>query len=170
MDHYEMMKKLVPVDLGPQHDSLLQAKGAIFDNALAIVDSAALETSPGTAVHTLERWERSYGIVPNLSASTESRRGTVRARMREKANKKIGTLNKEVYISIADALGYEIEIIEASAPFRAGISKAGDSVSSTGELWHVIIKVINAASAHNLEALFFDIFPPYLALNFEYEG
>ncbi|HEX2958920.1 MAG TPA: putative phage tail protein [Chitinispirillaceae bacterium] len=165
-----MMKKLMPVDLGPLHDSLLKAKGSVLDAALSVLNSVVLEISPGTAVHTLERWERSYGIVPNNSISSAVRIGTVRARMREKANNKTGTLCKDVYVNIAAALGYEVEIIEASAPFRAGISKAGDPVTEIGELWNVTIVVNNATSAPALETLFNEIFPPYLALTFEYEG
>jgi uncharacterized protein YmfQ (DUF2313 family) len=90
--------------------------------------------------------------------------------MREKANNKTGTLRRSVYISIADALGYEIEIVEASAPFRAGISRAGDPVTDSGDEWHATIVVSNATTAPDLESLFNEIFPPYVALTFEYEG
>jgi len=169
MGHYEMMKKLFPVNLGPLHDKLLAADGAFFDDALSALNSAVSEISPSTSVHSLDRWERAFGIAPNAGTIAD-RVGVVLARMREKANNKTGTLRRSVYISIADALGYEIEIVEASAPFRAGISRAGDPVTDSGELWHATIVVNNAVSAPDLESLFNEIFPPYVALTFEYEG
>jgi uncharacterized protein YmfQ (DUF2313 family) len=166
MNHYTAIKKLFPLDLGPISDSDMQIEGALLDAAMQTMQSVLDEMSPSTAVQTLTRWENEFGIKTGIDIT--QRRNAIIAKMRERATLKKGGLRRGIYIAIADAMGYDIAIIEAPSVFRAGISKAGDPVYSKSKLWVWTVIVNNASSASNLEALFNDIKPPYSRIEFQY--
>lgn len=166
-NHYDVLKKLFPIDLGELADEDMKIEGQIFDNVNNALHSVLLEISPSTAVKTLGRWEKEFGVIPKTTNEAQ-RRNTVKARMRELASSSNGSLRKALFISIAEALGYTIEIHEAGPLFRAGISKAGDRVYSTVSIWIVTVVVMGVSGADDLEELFNDIFPPYIKIEFEY--
>jgi uncharacterized protein YmfQ (DUF2313 family) len=169
MNHYNSMKKLFPLSVGGVFDVHLEIKGHHLDSALAIVESIAAEASPSTAVHTLDRWEREYGILSDSGVDTSVRRGIIKSRMREKSSSNRGSLSRDIFIRIADALGYTITIEESAELFRAGISRAGDMVFAAGQLWVWTVVVHGYLSAPDLEAVLSDIAPPYSLLQFRFE-
>jgi uncharacterized protein YmfQ (DUF2313 family) len=167
MNHYEALKKLSPIQLGDNFDSDLQIEGKMFDSAMDAINSILSEISPSTATSTLSRWEREWGIIQNGS-EINARRNAILAKLRLRTNLQNGGLREQIFINIADGLGYEISIIESGEMFRAGISKAGDPVFSSKTLWVWTVVVHGESSAPALEELFNDIKPPYTRINFEY--
>jgi uncharacterized protein YmfQ (DUF2313 family) len=168
MNHFNSMKTLIPVELGEQFDQHLMIKGSMLDAADRAIDSMIDELFISTASEkTIQRWEKEFGIALS-NQSLETRRALVIAKYRQRISLKKGGLRRGIFISIADALGYTINIVESGKPFRAGISAAGDRVYSGSILWTATIVVQNKSSAPDLEALFIEIFPPYLQLVFQY--
>lgn len=170
MTHYQALKALFPLNVEGVFDQDVLVEGQVLDSLYALLESITLEISPTTAVHTLDRWEAEYGIIPDSSVSPSVRRGVVKARMREKANIKKGTLSRDVFINIADAMGYSVTIEEAPGMFRAGISRAGDRVYSSQLLWVWTVVVHSVSVAPELEAVITDIAPPYSKVLFRYES
>lgn len=166
MSHFDSLKKLIPLDLGAMADEDLKIEGQIFDQAEVAIQTILIEISPATAVQTLPRWEGEYAV--GSKGDTTARRNAVVARMRELAASSDGSLRRDIWVAIADALGYEIELIESPAMFRAGISKAGDRVYSTSVLFVLTVVVLGESGADDLEELFNDLMPPYLKLEFDY--
>jgi len=169
MTHYQALKALFPLNIEGVFDQDILVEGQVLDNLYTLLESITLEISPTTAVHTLDRWEAEFGIVPDSSVSASVRRGAVKARIREKANIKKGTLSRDVFINIADAMEYSVTIEEAPGMFRAGISRAGDRVYSSQLLWIWTVVVHGASEAPELEAVITDIAPPYSRVVFRYE-
>lgn len=169
MIHYQALKSLFPISLEGISNADMQVEGQVLDAIYDLLESITLEISPSTAIHTLDRWEREYGITPNPALSISARRGIIKARIREKANLKKGSLSRDVFINIADAMGYIVTIEESPATFRAGISRAGDRVYSAQLLWVWTVVIHNATEAPNLEAVIREIAPPYSRVEFRYE-
>lgn len=167
--HYAVLKSLFPLNLEGASDHEMLVEGQVLDAVYDMLESITLEISPTTAVHTLDRWEAEFGIFSDSSVSTSVRRGIVKARMREKAFLKKGTLSRDVFINIADAMEYSVTIEEAPEMFRAGISRAGDRVYSSQLLWIWTIVVHGVSEAPELEAVITDIAPPYSRVVFRYE-
>lgn len=166
--HYDSMKMLFPIDLGEQFDQRLAIKGALLDTADQAIDSMIDEMFISTATEkTIHRWEKEFGISSN-GQNLADRRSAVMAKYRQRISLKKGGLRRGIFIAIADALGYSIDIVESVRPFRAGISAAGDPVYSGSVLWTATIVVKNASSAPELEKIFNDLFPPYVQLVFQY--
>lgn len=167
MNHYEAIKKLFPLVLGPISDADMAIEGMILDRAYERQLSVLQEILPSTAVQTIGRYEKEYGIFPR-SSNLQERRNAVVAKVIQRTSLKKGGLRRSLFISIAAALGYTINIIESSGLFRAGISKAGDKIYSSSVLWLMRVAVYGVSSAPDLEALFTEIRPPHLKLRFEY--
>lgn len=168
MSHADMINKLMPVKLGELSDEEISVEGQMFDSFYSNFSSVLNEMFPSTATDTLTRWEKEYGI-KNQSVSITNRRATVNARLIERVDLKNGGLRKSKFISIAEALGYTIQISSSSDFFRADISAADDILYDTDVLWTMIVTVAGVSSAPDLEQLFTDIRPPYLRLVFIYQ-
>lgn len=167
MRHFDAIKKLIPLELGIMADKDMKIEGQMLDMANDTLQAALNELSPETAVMTLDRWQKEYGVILN-STDNAARRKAVIARMRELASSSEGSLRRGIYVAIADALGYEVELLESAEMFRAGINMAGDRVYEPSQLFVLTVVVLGESSADDLEELFTDIVPPYIKLEFEY--
>lgn len=166
MNHANAIKKLMPLDLGDISNSDIDIEGMMLDQAAKVVNSCVDEAFPSTAKQTISRWEAEYAVEP--ADTIEDRRNAVVAKMRQRSALKYGGLRIALYKSIAQAMGYTIEIVESGDVFRAGINAAGDAVYSATTLYSVTITVSGVSSADDLVALFNDIFPPYININFTF--
>lgn len=122
MSYKDILKSLVPVEIGGDFDKETEAIAAALERTDAVVNGLLDEIFPDTANLALEDWERVYGIVPEANEATTSRRNRVIGMIRAR-----GGLSRQYFIGLAAALGFTITITEYEI-FRAGISRAGDPV------------------------------------------
>jgi uncharacterized protein YmfQ (DUF2313 family) len=88
------------------------------------------ESYPGTALETLTDWERICGLpdpCTGVLGTIQQRRAAILAKLAMR-----GGQNKQYYIDIAYAVGFQITITEYK-PFRVGVSHSGDMLN--GEDW-----------------------------------
>lgn len=135
-----------------------------LDEVQALIPLLLAEMFPGTATDLLSEWEKRYGVIVPQGATVNARRMAIKAKRLRKWG-----LSIPIYIELAATLGYDISIEESGQPFRADISKAGDKVIDDEYIWVALITVNGLSSAPELEALFTDIFPPYVRLEFSYQ-
>lgn len=168
MRHYNSIKQLFPLDLGELSDLDMEIEGRILDSAQGRIDAVLSELFASTSILTIARWEAEYGVVPTANSTVQERRSTVVAKIVQISALKRGGLSKAMFVTIAAAMGYQIQIADTLNLFRAGISRAGDAAYAAGELWVMVVNVLNASTAPDLENTFTDIRPPYLRLEFIY--
>ena len=87
------------------------------------------DSSPATTIELLPEWEKTLGLPdPCLGSSPtlQQRQSQVLARFTDTGGQSIGRLS-----SYAGKLGYSVAITEF-APFRAGVSRAGDALNGSG--------------------------------------
>lgn len=168
MIHYNSIKQLFPLDLGELSDLDMQIEGDLLDQTQSDLQSIISELFASTATELMSRFENEYDVRPSSGQTIQDRRNAVVAKERLISALKLGGLKKSLFVSIAAAMGYQIQISDTLNMFRAGISRAGDPVYSTSQIWLMVVTVTNASSAPDLVALFTDIRPPYLRLEFLY--
>jgi len=116
----DALRLLMPIELGGDHDADLDLDAKHLDTAQANADTLLREMFPDTAVWLLTDWERVLGLTPGTSDPLQLRRNQVVRKIRAR-----GGLSRAYFISLAQSLGYEIEIVEP-VPFMAGWGRAGD--------------------------------------------
>jgi len=167
MNHYQALKQLMPIDLGEVSNKDMEIEGALYDDATEATTKLLPEFFPSTVDALLSRWEAEYGIIPRQGAGIEERRANLRARYIT-----IGNLSKAYFKSIAQALGYEVEITEGGELynwFRASISRAGDPVYSASAMWSWTVTTKNKKPGRDIVDTFKDLNPPHMRLEFAYE-
>ncbi len=162
MNHYDAIKKLMPLELGEISDLDISVESVVLDNAYLKTLSVIDELFPSTANLTLSSWESEYGIVPSVNSTIEQRRNKLVQKVRE-----TGGLDIPYFKSLALALGYNITVTEARRPWIVGVSKVGDWVGIKALLFTCTINV-DALSAPELEEVLEDLKSPHLKLNFIY--
>jgi uncharacterized protein YmfQ (DUF2313 family) len=169
MTHYQALKQLMPINLGPLSDTDMRVEGALLDAVVPDMLSLLPEFFPSSITTALiAQWEAEYGVIPRAGSGFEDRRRAVLAQYI-----RIGSLTAAHFTALAAALGYEITITEGGetfVPFRAGISRAGDPVYSAGALWVWTVTTQNKPAAADIRSLFADLGPPHMRLEFAYGG
>jgi uncharacterized protein YmfQ (DUF2313 family) len=163
MKHAEALKKLTPIDLGAISDMDMMVEGELLDTAEKTIMRLLPEFFPSTTEMLIDMWEAEYDIIPQSGSTVLDRRLALMSKV-------INTydLTRAYFTSLAARLGYTIEIIEGGAPFRAGISMAGEPVYNATEMWVWTTKILNANTAPDLEKLFIDLNPPHMRQQFVY--
>jgi uncharacterized protein YmfQ (DUF2313 family) len=165
MKHSEALKKLMPIDLGTISNLDMVVEGELLDRAEETIMRLLPEFLPSTTEMLIDRWEAEYNIIPQAGATLENRHHALVSKVLNTYN-----LTRTYFTSLAARLGYTIEIIEGAAPFRAGISTAGEPVYNATGMWVWTIEVLNVSTAPDLESLFTDLTPPHMRPNFVYRA
>lgn len=144
------------------------------------------EIDPRTATETLEDWENELGL-PDSCLTADLSLGERQLAAHEK-HTRIGGQNAAFFISLAAALGHEIEIVEFS-PFVCGASECGDALCGSDDsrfYWQVRVAgeraepfvcgssecgdaLTSIRFATDLECLFRRYGPAHAILIFSYE-
>jgi uncharacterized protein YmfQ (DUF2313 family) len=167
MNHYDALRQLMPVDLGGIDATTgirsvnykdMSLEGALLDGVAAAIDMLPAEFFPSTVDALIGRWEAEYGVNPAPSSGLEQRRYVLLARYVY-----VGSMTKRHFEALADALGYKVNITEGGevyAPFRAGISKAGDPVYAPAAMWTWKVTTIDRWPEPDIKTLFTELTPP----------
>ena len=131
------LRYLNPVKLGSVADMDMETEATALDRAQESAYRLFVNIFPDTCYELLSDWERVYGITPNTDASTGVRVANLVARIRAK-----GGLSIPYFTNLADAMGYEIEIVEPDL-FMAGWSRAGDEVNDGDIVYVWWVNVLN---------------------------
>lgn len=186
MLHKDMLKLLIPVELGGEHDAALAVEGAAFDACQGRIDDLQGETFPDTAEELLAQWEALYEIIPAAGATLQARQAAVAGKFSAR-----GDIKKPYFVALAASMGYTIRIddyTESMAGWHcagdelledgwvycsAGIGAAGDTLAFEDVLlpwiWEVVVTAVPAsAPTPNLEQVLQDLKPDHIKLNFTY--
>lgn len=113
-DYYSVLKKLFPVrDCTGELDHDLSIEGKYMDQVDSTAQMLNREFFPDTATYLLSDYEH---VFDTTAATLSSRRAAVVAAERVLVNKS-GRLNADYYVSLANGLGYDSTIYEASDMF-----------------------------------------------------
>lgn len=143
--NYNTIKKLVPIDLGEAGDQDLALEGRALDRVEESAQRVLANMFADTCYELLPDWERVYGLTPDPGASTGVRVAALVAKIRAK-----GGLSRPYFINLADAMGFEIEIVEPNE-FMAGWSCAGEELLHEDFVFVWWVNVLN----ENIPAYFF---------------
>lgn len=129
MSHREQLELLLPVQLEGVHAADLALEGAVLDRIASSAEQLLRILSPATAGVYLVDWERVLGVTPATDATVAERISECLYRLRAQ-----GRLDKQYYIDLASAIGYDISITELK-PLMAGWMQAGDRVLANAVRW-----------------------------------
>jgi uncharacterized protein YmfQ (DUF2313 family) len=180
--HKDVLKMLMPVDLGDTHEMDLAVEGRHLDLAQDSAVRLLANCFADSAFELLPSWERYLGIVPPIDASIQARTAACVLKLRE-----LGGLSIPYFIQLAEAMGYEI-IIQERWPFMAGVSGAGDRLYIKEIIWCWRVDVQNTETPmydfragvnmsgdpllsfgiQEIEALFNDLKPAHTFVYFTY--
>lgn len=135
MLHSEVLRLLLPLDLGETARRDLEREGAQLDRVVARDMDLLREMFADVAVETLADWERVYGLTPSAAAPVQLRQQLVVNKMRE-----IGDIKAPHLVAVAATLGYTVTI-EHLAPFMAGCNRCGDAIYSDTIWWQWKVSV-----------------------------
>ena len=121
----DALRLLFPVELGGDHDADLQVDADSLDRSQVSAEVLLVEMFPDQAVATLADWERVVGIAPGPDDPLQFRRDQVVRKIRDR-----GGLSISYFLSLAQVLGYTVQIVEP-VPFMAGWGRAGDTIYSS---------------------------------------
>ena len=141
----------------------IECVGECCDNLKEYIEFIENQIHPDNATETgsLEDFERLYKCIPESGDTVQVRRNRVIAAIRLK-----GGMSREFFEVVAEGLGYEIatsgskylQFFEGEfAPFRAGISRAGDRVYElTGDYtrYTVVVRGTNVENDTDLQRYF----------------
>ncbi|PZQ44869.1 MAG: phage tail protein [Micavibrio aeruginosavorus] len=124
----------------PQGQAWNREKGSVLTSVLGVIASEFVESynralallneiDPRSSLEMLSDWEAVAGL-PDLCTGTDN---TFQERRRAAHHKitNIGGQDPDYFISVANDLGYDIEITEYR-PFTCGYSECGRGISSVG--------------------------------------
>lgn len=129
MDYARALRALLPFGrVWPRDDDttqfkLMTALGYTLSRLTLRSNNLLVDSFPSTTIELLPEWEASLGLpdpCAGASPTIEARRAQVVARFATS-----GGQSRAYFIAFAGALGYTISI-QDFAPFRAGVSHAGD--------------------------------------------
>lgn len=133
--HSDVLKLLMPVDLGAAADLDLELEGAQLDKVVSRDLDLLREIFADVAVETLADWERVYGLTPASDAPVQLRQELLVNKIRA-----IGDIKAPYLVSVAANLGYTVTI-EHLAPFMAGCNRCGDALYSDTIWWQWKVSV-----------------------------
>lgn len=171
--HKDVLKQLMPIELGPLSALDMTIEGAHLDAAEASAARLLHEMFPQSASAGIADWERVCGVSPASGDSLQIRQGRVIAVLRAR-----GGLSLPYFTALAATWGYTITIEEllagtdglgdegifrwrvtfTSTPliyFRAGRSRAGD-------------RLVDGPLAAAMEGLFTELKPAHTQVIFAY--
>ncbi|MGD1823702.1 Phage tail protein [Chromobacterium violaceum] len=187
MRHESLLAMLLPpvsYAHGPALRVELAAEGRALDETMLSLDRAGGGITPFAAGEMLADWERVCGITPPADAPYQQRLQLVLAKLAE-----TGGLSIPYFIRLAAGMGIRIDINEPQ-PFRAGMSRAGDTVWAADITWVWQVVVHASAGARNyrfqtgqsaagerlltfgdpvIEAVFSDLKPAHTLVSFAYQ-
>lgn len=117
-----------PREPGTEMEKVLLGCAVEFARMEARADALAIDVNPLDTNELLTDWERVAGLpdkcAGTLETTMQGRRNALAAKLRS-----TGGQSKAYFISVMQALGYEITISEFR-PFQAGFSRAGDPLTN----------------------------------------
>lgn len=138
LNHKDTLRLLFPLDIGGDHEADTETEGAQLD-AVQTHAAKILKNLFADSTHELiPDWERVLGLSPAEDAAVTARRADIVAKLRE-----LGGLSIPYFTTLAESMGYEIEIVEPQ-PFMAGIDSAGYPVQIAEIIWCWRVDVVNA--------------------------
>ncbi len=181
MANAQILKALMPVQIGGDLDGVLAAKGNALDALESAADAFLNEILPDLAYDTITDWERVFAITPASGATLAERRLALVLAMRN-----VGGLSRPHFIAMAALYGQTITITEYACA-RCGIARCGDTlyVANVQWMWTVHgLKQIASASrcgsfccgerlspaAPGVESIFTLLKPAHTLINFVYDG
>lgn len=130
--NYNVLRQLMPVEMGAESDLDLQIEGQVLDRAEASAAALFRNLFADSCFELLDRYESLLGLTPNPEASTGVRRAAVVAKLRER-----GGVSIPYFKTLSEGLGYEIEIEEPVAAM-CGWAECGDELlEDTPYYWEV---------------------------------
>ena len=171
--HKNVLKQLMPIDLGSLADQDMAIEGAHLDAAETSAAQLLREMMPQASSAGLADWERVCGLLPDTGDTLQMRQVRVVNKLRER-----GGLSVPFYTAMAADFGYTVIIEELLAGtdglgdegifrwrvtvtatpmifFRAGQSRAGD-------------RLVDGPLADALEGLFTELKPAHTQVIFAY--
>jgi len=138
VSHSDALKKLFPISLGGRFDEDIAIEGQHLDGAESSADTLLANLVPNAINQDLiEDWEKTLAIIPSLSSTLEERFNDIVFNLQRS-----GGLSKPYFISLADALGFTVEI-EDIRPFESGIGMVGWPIMDPGIKWCWLVRVLN---------------------------
>lgn len=132
--HKDILRLLLPIEIGGVNDADLEIEGAALDRAQKRARDLLNEMQPDTSSEMLADWERVLGLPDpcmGMLTTLQERRAAVMAKWREK-----GGASRGYFIGVAKKLGYDVTITEMG-PFMVGRSAVGDCLSQNADWIHV---------------------------------
>ena len=129
MSHSDILRQLIPFDIGDTHAIDITLEGLHLDRAETSAERLLLEMMPDTTIDYLPSWERVLGIAPAADATRSERLAEILFRLRS-----LGRLDRQYFIDIAATVGYQITITEQQ-PLMAGIAQANNAILSEDIIW-----------------------------------
>lgn len=133
MGHTDLLALLLPQNSYAPNGTTLQAElaaeGQALDTTLSSANRVQGAITPFFAEQLLPDWERVCGITPPATAPYQQRLQAVLAKLSE-----TGGLSIPYFIRLAAGMGYQITLVEPQ-PFRAGVSRCGDTLWVSDILW-----------------------------------
>lgn len=118
----DALRMLFPIELGGDHEADLRHDSVALDAAQAQAATLLIEMHGDSAATLLLDWERVFGVLPEIDDPLQLRREKV-----VQAIKRRGGLSIPYFLALAEAMGYEISIVEP-VPFMAGWGEAGQEL------------------------------------------
>lgn len=141
-----------------------QFTGERFDAVGSLADQLATELVPHKATELLPDWERLLGLTPDGEATTQERRDQVRAKFMAAAG-----ISRSYFVVLAGALGYTATI-EALKPSVCGVFRCGEELCAPTAVYIWRVTVNAAGSDEYMEALFKELKPGHVDMEFVYTG
>lgn len=135
MLHSDVLRLLMPVELGDSSRADLEREGALLDEVVLRDGDLLREMFADVAVETLAEWERVYGLTPGADDPVQLRQERLVNKIRS-----IGDIKAPHLVAVAAALGYPVTI-EHLAPFMAGCNRCGDAIYSDTIWWQWKVSV-----------------------------
>lgn len=131
------LRLLFPIELEGDHLADLQHDALHLDTAKKRGEDLLGEMFADKTTGLLRDWETALGLTPGTDDPLQLRRNMLVRKLRER-----GGLSIPYFMMLAEALGYEIEIIEP-VPFMAGWAAAGGELFSADVIYQWGVKIFN---------------------------
>lgn len=110
MLHRDILKLLMPLELGVVADQDLSVEGLTLDNATSSAAALLSEIFADQAASLISDWERVCALLPSVADTLQARRSRVVSKLAE-----TGSLTRVYFTALAASMGYTVTITEPFA-------------------------------------------------------
>lgn len=150
MNYRNLLARLLPPVAYSPDEPRLNAEITAEGNTFNLIDNTASgvlgAVTPFNAGSLLGDWERILDLTPGTDDSWQQRLEAVLIKLAE-----TGGLSRDYFIRLAATAGYDITIDEFE-PFRAGVSRAGDTIYDAGIIWVWAVNVKSSITVYYFRA------------------